>query len=159
MEREKAAVASVIIILAAVSAVVTFSQTQASGAEATFFVDGEKVATVTLEVADTEEERRKGLMNRRSLEKDHGMLFVFPDKRVRTFWMKNTYVPLDMIFIAENSTIVDIQQADPEPNTPEEELQRYTSSDPAKYVIEVNQGFSERKNIEIGDEVSLTPIE
>ncbi len=140
-----------VLILAAVALMSTL-QTEA---KATFVSDGEELATVTLEVADTGEERQQGLMHRQSLAENHGMIFVYSDEDTRTFWMKNTYIPLDMIFIAEDGTIVDIQEADPEPNTPDHELERYTSLEPAMYVIEVNQGFSEKHGIEIGDQILL----
>jgi len=155
MERQHYAAVSLVLLIAVALAGAAVHGSPGN-ATASFISDGEKLATVTLEVADEEPERREGLMNRRSLRSDHGMLFVFPDERVRSFWMKNTYIPLDMIFIAENGTIVEVQQADPEPNTPDEELKGYVSSSPAKYVIEVNQGFSVRNGIESGDYVNLT---
>lgn len=116
---------------------------------------GSNAPELQLEVADTPEERSKGLMKRRNLEKNTGMLFIFPGEKERGFWMKDTYIPLDIIFIASNGTIVRIHEADPELNTPEEELKVYSSEKPAKYVIEVEQNFSERYGIEVGDTVKL----
>lgn len=109
--------------------------------------------TVNVEVANTSAERREGLMYRRNLPENHGMLFVYPDEDKRSFWMKNTYIPLDIIFVDSNGEVINIEQADPEPNTSDENLKRYRSESPAKYVIEVKQGFSREHNITPGSKV------
>lgn len=114
-------------------------------------------ATLLLEVANTTEAREKGLMYRRSLPENRGMLFIFPEERERIFWMKNTYIPLDIIYLDSNLTVVDVDRAEPEPDTPEEELTRYRSGSPAKYVIETNQGFSSKNNISEGARIELEP--
>lgn len=120
-----------------------------------FRSEGERIASLQVEIADTPGERRKGLMNRKSLEKGRGMLFIFPKEQEQTFWMKNTYIPLDIIFIDANKTIVDIQQAEPQPNATESELKTYRSKKPSKYVIETNQGFTKQKGIEEGDKTNF----
>ncbi len=112
-----------------------------------FISNGSIAATVTMEIADTPEERRNGLMNRSHLPENHGMLFVFPEEWPRTFWMKHTEIPLDIIFLDAQRRIINIEQADPEPGVPPEELERYTSDRPARYVIELEQGFAERNGI------------
>lgn len=112
-------------------------------------------ASLVLEVANTTTERRNGLMNRSSLGERRGMLFVFPEEEKRTFWMKNTFIPLDIIFIDSNMTVVNVAEAEPEPNVSEDELTRYRSDGAAKYVIETNKGFSRRFNISEGAEVRL----
>ncbi|PSP55412.1 hypothetical protein BRC82_05590 [Halobacteriales archaeon QS_1_67_19] len=122
---------------------------------ATFYVDDEPAANVTLEVADSPEERAEGLMFRESLPENHGMVFVYEDAAPRSFWMKNTLLPLDMIFIAENGTVLNVEHADPEPNASDEELTRYQSDGPAKYVIELEQGFANRTGVEAGAEVEF----
>lgn len=104
-------------------------------------------------VATTEETRQKGLMGVRSMDQDQGMLFVFPSNRSLSFWMKNTFIPLDMIFIDEDYTIINIHEnAKPLDTTP-----RYSSESPAKYVLELNAGVSSSKNIKAGDRVELIP--
>lgn len=108
-----------------------------------------------LEIADTREERARGLMNRPELKEGTGMLFIFPSEKERSFWMKNTLIPLDMIFLAENRSIVDIHHAYPEPGVPVGSLKRYTSP-PAKYVIEANINFTREYSIEKGDKVELS---
>ena len=110
-------------------------------------------AELTVEVADTPEERSKGLMYREKLSIENGMLFVFPEEDYRGFWMKNTLIPLDMIFVDAEGRIINIEEAVPEPNTSDENLKSYRSDEPAKYVIETNSSFTERKDVEEGDRV------
>ena len=103
-----------------------------------------------VEVADDDEERQLGLMNRGSLEEDKGMLFVFEEKGVHSFWMKDTLIPLDMIWINENGEIVFIK----ENATPlSEEI--ISAKGEGVYVLEVNGGSVERKGIEVGEGVEI----
>ncbi len=113
---------------------------------------GEKEVKVSVEIARTQEEIAAGLMYRSSLDKNSGMLFVFEDESERVFWMKNTKIPLDMIFISENGTIVNIRHAVPCTSS---ECPLYPSVYPAKYVLEVNGNFAAENGISIGDFVSL----
>lgn len=109
---------------------------------------------IKVEIVDSESEREDGLMRRESLDSDSGMLFIFPDSEIRSFWMKNMLIPLDMIFIDENFEIVNIKQ-----NVSQcfsESCPNYVSSKPVKYVLEVNSGFSERNNVSIGTSVLWT---
>ena len=115
----------------------------------------ESDAQIQVEVADSPEERAQGLMYRRSLELNRGMLFVFPEEDYRSFWMKNTYIPLDMIFIGRNGEIINIEEAHPQPNASDNELKSYRSDEPAKYVIETNSTFTEKENAEKGDRVEI----
>ncbi len=123
--------------------------------KANFISGNETLAEVNLEVADTSSERREGLMNRTKLEKNHGMLFKYESEGNRWFWMKNTYIPLDIIFLDSNYTVLNIEQADPEPNTPEDELASYRSEEPAQYVVELNQDFAENHSISKGDRLRI----
>ena len=109
-------------------------------------------AKVIVELAVTPEEKAKGLMHREYLDENKGMLFIFEDEKAPSFWMKNTLIPLDMIFINSDNKIVDILVAEPCKKDP---CKSYTPKADAKYVLEVNAGFSERHNAKIGDEVSL----
>lgn len=126
-----------------------------TSASATFLVDGEAAATVTLEVADDPAEQRRGLMNRTSLPANHGMVFVYDDAATRTFWMKNTKIPLDMIFVAPNGTVLNVAHADPQPNAADSQLRRYSSNGAAQYVIEVEQGFANRTGVGAGSTVQF----
>ncbi len=108
---------------------------------------------IKVEIADSQAEMEKGLIHRENLGENSGMLFIFPDSEIRSFWMKNTLISLDIIFVDENLEIVDIKNALPCSSEP---CALYTSSLPAKYVLEVNSGFSEQNNLTIGEEVSLS---
>ena len=111
--------------------------------------------TFLLEVADTGEERARGLMNRPSLPPDRGMLFVWEEESVRGFWMLNTLISLDILFIDGEGTVVDIQTMVPEPGVPASELTIYQSAGPAQYALEVNAETAERCGIVVGDPVTL----
>jgi len=108
--------------------------------------------TINLELANTAQEQEQGLMYRNELDENSAMLFIFQDEQIRSFWMKNTLIPLDIIFIDSNNMIVDIQAAEPCKSDP---CINYVSKYPAKYVLEVNQGYSERNNISIGDKLDM----
>ena len=108
--------------------------------------------TVIAEIADDDRERAIGLMNRTSLPEGTGMLFVFDGEKQRSFWMKNTLIALDMIFIAANGTIVDITTMQPCKSL---FCKSYKSKLPAKYVLEVNAGFAEKNSIKTGDKVEI----
>lgn len=109
---------------------------------------GQKKIAVDLEVADTEYERMLGLMYRKSMEENQAMLFIFPDEEIRSFWMMNTYISLDMVFVDANKRIVTIHR-----NTKTLSQQSYQSTKPATYVIEVVAGFCDRHGIAVGDRV------
>jgi len=102
----------------------------------------------TVEFALTPEQQEQGLMYRSSLAPDAGMLFVFEQSRTQIFWMKNTLIPLDMVFIAANGRIVDFhERAVPMDETP------IPSKAPALAVLELNGGTVARLGIKIGDVV------
>lgn len=100
--------------------------------------------TVVAELARTEAERSRGLMYRDSMAEDAGMLFVFPEASVRSFWMQNTHIALDIAFMDPDFRIVDIQQM--EPMT----LDSHTSRGPAMYALEVNKGWFEAHGVTVG---------
>lgn len=93
-------------------------------------------ASVQAEIADTEEARSLGLMFRSRLEKNHGMLFVFEDLNRRTFWMKNTYIPLSIAYIGKDGIINEIYDMKPLDTSAV-----YPSQKPAKYALEMVQGW------------------
>lgn len=105
--------------------------------------------TVTAEVAATPEERERGLMFRDEVPDGQGMLFVFDDMQTRSFWMQNTFVPLDIAFLDEAQRVVDIQQMEPET----EELTE--SAAPAMFALEVRQGWFEEQGIATGDQARI----
>ncbi|MFB6147398.1 MAG: DUF192 domain-containing protein [Candidatus Nanohaloarchaea archaeon] len=152
MEKQQAG--ATVFLLSVTVAVAAAASTAGETVRAEFQLPGEN-PVVSLEVADTPRERKKGLMFRRSLQNGTGMLFVFQEEKRRAFWMKNTYIPLDIIYLDAEKEVVDIDQADPQPGVPDRKLERYWSDSPAKYVIEVRQGFSARQGLEEGAEASF----
>lgn len=100
-----------------------------------------------VEVADTPEERRQGLMNRETLAEDRGMLFVFESEDYRSFWMKNTGIPLSIAFISNDGVIMEIRDMTPY------SMESVESTHRAKYALEVNQGTFERLGIDVGAEI------
>ena len=101
-----------------------------------------------VEIADDEPERQNGLMNRPSMARDRGMLFQFPIEGERSFWMKNTYIPLDIIYIAKDGRIVSIAAR----TTPFSEAP-IPSMGAANGVLEINGGLAEELGIKAGDTV------
>jgi hypothetical protein len=111
------------------------------------------VVTVALEVAATPAALERGLMYRTSLAEGHGMLFVFPHEAEHGFWMKNTLIPLDMIFIAGDGRIVGIHaQATPLSTA------QIGVGKPSRWVLEVPGGFAARHGIAPGDRVELVGV-
>ena len=106
---------------------------------------------VTVEVVDTPERRNLGLMFRKDLAAEAGMLFVFETSEAHTFWMKNTPLPLDILFIAKDGKIVAIAE-----NTTPFSLKAIPSRVPAERVLEVNAGYVKRNAIEVGDRVTYS---
>lgn len=105
---------------------------------------------LVVEVADEEAERRRGLMYRSALPEDQGMLFVFPDDDFRRFWMRNTYLPLSIAYVAADGEIVTI--LDMEPHVEDGD---YWSTRKARYAIETNQGWFDRHGVSVGDRVAI----
>ncbi len=105
---------------------------------------------VNLEYATTPYEWTKGLMFRTSMPENSGMLFIFPDEQIRTFWMKDTLIPLDIIFISKDKKIVDIKE-NFQPCTSGVSCGTYESKFPAMYVLEANAGIVAKYNLKTGD--------
>jgi uncharacterized membrane protein (UPF0127 family) len=106
---------------------------------------------VRVEVADDLAEQAKGLMYRTTLGENRGMLFVYPDERELSFWMKDTLIPLSIAFIDSERRIIDIQDMKPLDDEPP----HYVSAEPAQYALEVNQGFFEKGGVKVGDRVDV----
>ncbi len=104
--------------------------------------------TFTIELATTKAQLEQGLMQRKSLPEDTGMLFIFPKIALVSMWMKNTFIPLDMVFIDEHGMITDIA----EHTTPLSE-KIISSKLPAKAVLELNAGTCKKQGIKIGDTI------
>ncbi len=109
------------------------------------------VATLDIEIADTDYDVQTGLMYRNSMKDNQGMLFVFPTVRQRYFYMKNTRIPLDLIYLDDEKKIVSFQE-----NARPFNEEQLPSIVPAKYVLEVNAGLAEKWILEVGDRMEYT---
>ncbi|MEW5907798.1 MAG: DUF192 domain-containing protein [Patescibacteria group bacterium] len=107
---------------------------------------------VKSEIAETAMDQARGLMFRKELKENYGMLFTFDKEDYYPFWMKNTFLPLDIIWINNNFKIVDIQKALP---CKEQSCATYHPVGPARYVLETNSGFAQKNNIKIEDIVII----
>ena len=113
-----------------------------------------KQACFNVNVSETQEEREKGLMDVRYLDKNSGMLFIFHETGKYNFWMKNTLIPLDIIWINFNKTVVEIKENfQPCIENIEKKCEIYYSKENALYVLEVNSNIISENSIKIGDEV------
>jgi hypothetical protein len=117
--------------------------------ELTLFKKDSTLVTLDIEIADTEYATQTGLMYRNSMQNSQGMLFVFDEVLPRSFYMKNTKIPLDLIFIDGDRKIVSFQKnAQPFNESP------LPSNVPAKYVLEINAGLVDKLAITVGDSIS-----
>ena len=112
--------------------------------------DDGRCHTFAVEIADEPDEHATGLMNRTLLDADSGMLFIFEGSEPHSFWMKNTLIPLDMIFIDQEGIIINIHE-----NATPLSRDIIESAGPCKYVLEVNGGTCEKKNIRAGDSMII----
>lgn len=107
----------------------------------------------SVEIADDDQERALGLMNRRELPADAGMLFVFPAPGPRTFWMKNTHIPLDLLFADETGTIRAVGRGKPL------SLRPIFGGEAIQYVLEINAGTARRLGVAVGGEIRHPAID
>ncbi len=106
------------------------------------------ITTLNIEIAETLYETQTGLMYRESMNDNQAMLFIFPDEQIHNFYMKNTALPLDIIFIKEDLTIASFQE-----NTVPYDESGLSSQVPVKYVLEVKAGLAQKWLLEIGDKI------
>lgn len=109
-----------------------------------------------VEVADTPNELKRGLMNRDSLGEGKGMFFVFGESKKHSFWMKNTKIPLDIIWVNSEMEVVDIKSNVKPCNG--RVCETYKPDEDAKYVLEINSGLADRYDIEEGRIVQTTNV-
>ena len=132
-------------------------QTAGAAADETFREDGRlefyhekksSLISISIEIADTVNERKTGLMGRKGMSETRGVLFVHDRIDDRVFWMRNTWLSLDILFVSETMNVINIER-----NTTPLSDELYRSERPARYVIEVNAGFCERHGIKKGTRV------
>lgn len=143
------AVASVAALLTGLIAARAQEQQSTPGGTVSITNAAGQTVDIPVEIADTPAEQEYGLMGRTALAADAGMLFVFDQDQPLSFWMKDTLIPLSIAFISSEGTIVDMQDMQPLDETP------HDSAAPAKYALEVNQGFFAANGIQVGDQAVL----
>ena len=114
-----------------------------------FTTDSTQSSKFKLKVARTMTEKARGLMYVKNLPEDEGMLFIYDEEDVHNFWMKNTFIPLDMIFINSEKEVVGIIK-----NTTILSEETLSINKPSRYIIEVNAGVAEKNNIDVGSKVN-----
>lgn len=107
----------------------------------------------SIEIADSPEKRERGLMFRQSMGDDHGMLFVFPDTGPRAFWMKNTPMPLDLIFIGEDGRVRALMHGEPF------STDTISPGVPVRFVLELKAGSAQKAGIAVGDRLRHPQID
>ncbi|PHS08240.1 MAG: hypothetical protein COA88_07085 [Kordia sp.] len=111
------------------------------------------IKKIKIEIADNDFERQTGLMYRKQMDNNKGMLFIFDKSEIKSFYMKNTYIPLDIIYIDANNTIINIvKNAEPLNET------SLFSDAPAKYVLEINAGLSDIWGIKKGYKINYSKL-
>jgi uncharacterized membrane protein (UPF0127 family) len=103
-------------------------------------------------VAITPDQRQTGLMFRREMAQHEGMLFVFDEPSMQCFWMKNTLLPLSIAFLADNGSVVNVDEMKPQT------LDSHCSTRPVRFVLEMNQGWFTKRGIKPGSKVSGPPF-
>jgi len=103
---------------------------------------------IEAEIAATNDSRTLGLMFRSILPANHGMLFIYPDERAHCMWMKNTQIPLSAAFLDGDGTIVNITAMEPS------SAENYCASRPVRYVLEMNQGWFQKRGIRVGARIT-----
>lgn len=134
-----------------IAVILLFSISGQAFEKKTIFIGSKKLI---VEVAETEAEMEQGLMYRKSLADGYGMLFIFDSERILSFWMKNTLIPLTIGFFDSNKKLletIDMEPASPMDMTPKV----YESSKPAKYAVEVPQGWFKKSKIKNGDKLKI----
>lgn len=115
-----------------------------------FFPDG---AVITAELAVTEEEKQIGLMFREKIYPDQGMLFIFKQPEIQSFWMKNMKFSIDILWLDEDKRIIHIEQNVPPCES--EDCPSYTGLIPAKYVLELKEGCVKEHRLELSDRIDF----
>lgn len=110
---------------------------------------------ITIEVADSPAESSYGLMFRRSLGENEGMLFIFNDERPLSFWMKNTFVDLSIAYFGKDKRLIEIKNMKAAKSEMQAHFDTYESSKPAQYALEMRLGWFEKNHIKVGDKLEL----
>ncbi len=115
-----------------------------------FFPDG---TAITAELAVTDEERQRGLMYREKINADQGMLFIFKEESIKSFWMKNMKFSIDIIWLDREKRIIHIERR--VPSCPEEPCPTYSSRIPAMYILEMKAGSADQNKLKLYDRLGF----
>ncbi|MDL2338299.1 MAG: DUF192 domain-containing protein [Pseudomonadota bacterium] len=148
--REPAVWFCLTVWLAAAATPSSFAQTAAQTLPALTLNAG--IHNITAELAQSAEERATGLMFRETMQTNHGMLFAFEEAGQQCFWMKNTLLPLDVAFVADDGTIVNLDRMKPR------SLDAHCSSKPVRFVLEMNEGWFAKRGIAAGARLTGKPF-
>lgn len=153
MNKRKYAILSILIALSAAALIFFYTRnsqlSENDGAPKVCI----KNKCFNVEIAQTQKEKEAGLMNRKYLDPDKGMLFLFKNEGIYNFWMKNTLIPLDIIWIDKNKKVVFIKENAMPCNL--EDCETFYPTQKAKYVLEINGGLAEKYGLKVGDEVEI----
>ncbi len=111
---------------------------------------------IEVEVADDDAERQRGLMFRDEMADGHGMVFIHDDEQIQAYWMKNTHIPLDILYFDRARKLVSTQHRVP-PCSLGDRCPSFPSEGPALYVLELNAGVAESMGVQPGDEITFGP--
>lgn len=128
--------------------ITTLVWVNAAGADPTVFELSAGIHRIEAEIANTPESRAEGLMNRRALPFNRGMLFVFTESAAHCMWMRNTYIPLSVAFIDANGTITNIAEMQPQSD------ENHCARKPARYALEMNSGWFRSRGVGPGMNIS-----
>jgi len=115
---------------------------------------GDSIKKLDIEIAENQYEHETGLMYRQSMKETQGMLFIYPEEALRSFYMKNTYIPLDIIFYNKDSSVVSFKE-----NAKALDETSLPSYKPAKFILELNAGKVKEWNIEVGDKIDFKRLD
>lgn len=116
--------------------------------------ESDTISTIEVAVADDNRSRTEGLMNVLELPDESGMLFIFPNQQPRSFWMANTPLPLDILFVNSEMRIVRIHR-----NTQPYSQESIASEEPARFVVEVNAGYTLEHDIQEGMQIGIEEVD
>jgi hypothetical protein len=116
--------------------------------------NGDSIKKLDIEIAANQYEHETGLMYRQSMEETQGMLFIYPEEAPRSFYMKNTYIPLDIIFYSKDSSVVSFKE-----NAKPLDETSLPSNKPAKFILEINAGKVKQWNIKVGDKMDFNKLD
>ena len=112
---------------------------------------------ISIEIAETSSQHERGLMFRTKMGTDEGMLFIFPGESPRSFWMKNTLIDLSIGFFTKDGILIDVQEMKSGKGVPDSMLTSYVSAKPAKYALEMNKGWFDKRKVKLGAVLKVNP--